>query len=140
MAVPVLRAVVSTPRVPPVLVMRHDPSRQPATTVVVVAGAGGAEPVGVGPGGVVGLGDELVGELVGEEVGDVVGDSVGSGDGLADVEDLVAGQRALVQAAACRVTAFAVTSLFDPVVMLQAAPAGLATVICKMTAHSALPG
>ena len=85
MAVPVLRAVVSTPSVPPVLVMRHDPSRQPATTVVVVAGAGGAEPVGVGPGGVVGLGDELVGELVGEEVGDVVGDCVGSGDGLADV-------------------------------------------------------
>lgn len=85
MAVPVLRAVVSTPRVPPVSAMRHDPSRQPATTVVVVAGAGGAEPVGVGPGGVWGSATSSWGELVGEEVGDVVGDSVGSGGGLADV-------------------------------------------------------
>jgi hypothetical protein len=43
----VLRAVVSTPSVP-ALVIRHDPRRQPSADVVVVAGAEGAAPVGVG--------------------------------------------------------------------------------------------
>ena len=45
MPVAVLRAVVSTPRVPPALVIRHEPSRQPSAEVVVVAGASGAVPV-----------------------------------------------------------------------------------------------
>ena len=45
----VLRAVVSTPSVP-VLVIRHDPRRQPSADVVVVAGAVGAVPVGLAAG------------------------------------------------------------------------------------------
>jgi uncharacterized protein (TIGR03083 family) len=44
----VLRAVVSTPSVPPVDVILHEPSRQPSADVVVVAGAGGIAPVAVG--------------------------------------------------------------------------------------------
>jgi len=69
-------------------VMRHGPRRQPSATVVVVAGAGGAEPVGVGPGPLVGdvepegdvllLGD-VVGVLVSVGVGLAVSVGVGSG-------------------------------------------------------------
>jgi hypothetical protein len=62
----VLRAVVSTPSVP-VLVIRQDPSRQPSADVVVVAGAVGAVPVGLGAG---------VGETVGvSDASEGVGDS-----------------------------------------------------------------
>jgi len=76
-----------------VLVFFHAPSRQPSTTVVVVAGADGAAPVGVGPGPVVpdGVGLGGVGVVVAgcdglPEVGD--GDvelvvEVGSPDGVA---------------------------------------------------------
>ena len=45
--VAVLRALVSTPRVPPVVVIFHEPSRQLSAEVVVVAGADGAAPVGL---------------------------------------------------------------------------------------------
>jgi uncharacterized protein (TIGR03083 family) len=91
-AVPVLRAVVSTPRVPPPLVIFHAPRRQPSTTVVVVAGADGAAPVGVGPGPVVvegevdGVEDVGVGEFEGAvgdaDAGDpVLASDVGSEEG-----------------------------------------------------------
>ena len=77
MPVAVLRAVVSTPRVP-VLVIRHEPRRQPSADVVVVAGAAGAAPVGDAP-----VGAALVGVVLGvvevdePELGDVLAEAAG---------------------------------------------------------------
>jgi hypothetical protein len=85
MPVAVLRAVVSTPSVP-VLVMRQDPSRHPSAEVVVVAGAVGAVPVGLGAevGESVGVSDASVG------VGDSAvsdGESLGVTIALGEVLD-----------------------------------------------------
>ena len=83
----VLRAVVSTPSVP-ALVIRHDPSRQPSADVVVVAGAAGALPVGL----VAGVGDWLGGSEDSLAVGDSLasdGDSVVGGTVVADAVDPV---------------------------------------------------
>lgn len=72
-----LRAVVSTPSVP-VLVMRHEPRRQPSADVVVVAGAAGAAPVGEAPVGaaVVGVVEGVV-EADEPELGDVLAEAPG---------------------------------------------------------------
>jgi hypothetical protein len=86
--------VVSMPSVPPVFVTFHEPSRQPSADVVVVAGAGGADPAGVtigepdgveeasladGLGDPVSAGEDGDAELLGDTtaVGTVVGDADG---------------------------------------------------------------
>jgi hypothetical protein len=77
----VLRAVVLTPRAPAVFVICQGPSRQPSADVVVVAGAGGTEPLGVGA--LLGVGVELVPGDSPPELGEAsgpVGDSVLAGE------------------------------------------------------------
>ena len=79
MPVAVLRAVVSTPR-EPVLVIRHEPRRQLSADVVVVAGAAGATPVGEAP---------VAGPLVGVVGGVVAADAPVVGEVLADGSGVV---------------------------------------------------
>jgi hypothetical protein len=92
--VEVLRAVVSTPSAPAVFVMRQEPRRHPSADVVVVAGAGGTDPVAVGGGDEsVGLGGDAVlldepdvgAGVVAPVVGEVV--RVGVADGVDDPPD-----------------------------------------------------
>jgi len=67
----VLRTVLSTPRVLSLVICQR-PIRQPSALVIDVAGAGGTELVGVGPG------TDCVG--VAEELEDVVGEALGTGE------------------------------------------------------------